>query len=123
MDRVSPNKTLGTKMATVFFDTSAINFLVDKKISGKEVAQFFKQKNRIPVVGRNTVYECAHTYLTSNVEKADRLITFLEELDPDYTLTRHELYLIEIEKLHTDALYSYFCSELDKKISRLVMNT
>jgi len=99
-------------MATIFFDTCAINFLVDQ---GKRAHEIKKQLTRynVPVIGRNTLYECARSY--QNQDRCKAVHEFIEELDPEYTLTRDQYYICEVLKLKRGIEFAYWCSINEKQ--------
>ena len=97
-------------MATIFFDTCAINALVKQGLEGHEIKK--KLAGHVPVIGRNTLYECAKNHKHRIFCK--KIFIFIEELDPWYTLTREHLYEIEILKLTQGGSISCWCSKAEK---------
>jgi hypothetical protein len=101
-------------MASVFFDTCAISAMVTKGFTGLEIGNALRARNCWIVIGRNTLYECARTYMTPHIDKANNQLLFIKNLQPEYSCTRLQLYEQEKLKLKTDALINPFCNKWEK---------
>lgn len=89
-------------MATIFFDSSAVNHCVKADMGGDTISNLLLKINRIPVTGFNTLREILCTYENKNNTKiADSLCLFIEQLKPYVTLSHGDLYQAEELKLRT----------------------
>jgi len=103
-------------MDLIFFDTCAIRFLVKSGYTGSEIRDLLSKKGSLAVIGRHTLFECARHYKNSAECAATHI--FIEELHPEYTLTRDEFYKAEERTIKYGASFSYWCSAEEKKIIR-----
>lgn len=100
-------------MATIFFDTSAINYCVKiADMGGDTINNLLLNINRIPVIGFNTLREILCTYKNpKNTETADSLCLFIEELKPYVALPHSDLYKGEESKLKTGRSFDPFLKD------------
>lgn len=100
-------------MATIFFDTCAIRYLVKQSINGDQVRHALSQRGGQAVIGRNTLFEIAKLS-EKNPSEFKRTCDFLISLGPDYTKPYMDLFEIEVQKLRYGKLYSPWGCEYEK---------
>lgn len=100
-------------MASIFFDTCAIEALIKKNISGNQLKAALYKRGRHAVIGRNTLYECAKNF--NNPEDVNKKYSFIEELDPEYTLISQQYYQLELKKLNNNISFFWPWSGNEEK--------
>lgn len=105
-------------MATIFFDTCAINYLVKQGLEGHHIKN--QLTGHVPVIGRNTLYECAKTYKYPDLCKEIHL--FIEDLDPWYTLTHEQLHKREAFALKDGVPFENWCNPEEKNLIKISNN-
>lgn len=101
-------------MASIFFDTCAIEALIkEKNISGNQLKIALFKRGWHAVIGRNTLYECAKNL--NNIADVSEKYSFIEELDPEYTLTTQQYYHLEVQKLNNNIPFFWAWAENGEK--------
>jgi len=103
-------------MATISFDTDAINYFVKNNLYGDDIKNFIFKNNRLPIIGANTLCELLDTYTTSEEQLADSLCSFINKLDPDFVHSRDVLYKMEGLKLKDGHLVNPYRSREEKEV-------
>lgn len=102
-------------MKTASLDTSAINWIFNKKFNAIEFNELLKLKGYTPVVGMDTIYELERCFI-QYPEKGKNLFYFLNQLNPVYICQRQIIYEQELSKLtqgsSVNALLGYFSEEI-----------
>lgn len=106
-------------MRRAYLETSVINHAVDDLCEPADVRAGCAAAGLIPVVGLHVIYELARTFLSGDShDRARRLFTFLQILDPSYGPGSSDLLVSEVVRLRTNAAVLPFLSHEDQAATR-----
>ncbi len=100
-------------MSVIFLDTCVIVNLIENEITSTFVKSALGGFHTISV-GRHTLIECMKNY--KNPDELSKVFQYIDSLDPEYTLSAGELFLMEARKIKTQSMFPYFCDSGVKKL-------
>lgn len=103
-------------MDTIFLESSAVNYISEKGLSGEQFVDILEKKSLVPVIGRYTTLELAKDILHDKVEPVKKLFYFVKSLNSIFACRRDQLYKMEEHKLRNNLIVNWQTNQEDMKI-------
>ena len=99
-----------------FRESSAVNYISEKGLSGEQFVDILEKKSLVPVIGRYTTLELAKDILHDKVEPVKKLFYFVKSLNSIFACRRDQLYKMEEHKLRNNLIVNWQTNQEDMKI-------